>query len=61
MKSIGEKVQQLATLAGTSDVSVWESGFITSIVKATKNGNVTTALTERQVEMIGRIHDKHFA
>ena len=61
MKSIQQKVQQVCGLAGTSDVSEWESNFLTSIDERTDGGRNCGALTEKQIEIIERIFSKHFA
>lgn len=60
MKSLGQKIKQLAGLLGTKDVNQWEDGFIESIVRQTDEGEYTTSLTDRQVEVLDRIHSKHF-
>lgn len=48
-------------LHGTKDVSDWESRFIGSVWDMTACGKDTNGLSEKQVEIIERIHDKHFA
>lgn len=61
MKSVGQKIQQLEGLLGTTDVTAWEGEFIAGIVERTENGAKTTRLSERQVDVIDKIYDKHFA
>lgn len=61
MLSLGQKIQKIAGLAGTKDVSVWVSGFITNIVAKTNNGADTTKLTPAQVNTVESIHSEHFA
>lgn len=61
MTSIGTMIKRIAGLHGTNDVTAWEAGFISGIVSKTNNGGATTCLTEKQVEIIERIHGKHFA
>lgn len=53
-------VKRVAGLAGTKDVSDWEDQFITSIVRQTREGADTSSLTEKQVEVLERLHGKHF-
>lgn len=61
MTTINTMVKRIAGLAGTSDVSEWEDSFIESIVEKTRDGEDTSALTERQIEVIERLFKKHFA
>ncbi len=61
MISIGTKIQQLAGLCGTADVSVWIEGFINGIVRKTENGRDTTMLTEKQINVIEAEWKRHFA
>lgn len=61
MKSLGQKIQSLAGLLGTKDVTEWEDGFIESIVRQTDEGAHTATLTPKQVEVLDRLHSKHFA
>ena len=61
MKSIGTMVKRIEGLVGTSDVTEWENNFIESVVEKTDCGNNTSRLTEKQLEVIQRIHNKHFA
>lgn len=61
MKSIGAKIKQIAGLHSTRDVSAWENGFIAVIVEFTDHGKDTTRLTEKQLGVIERLWEKHFA
>ena len=61
MKSIGQKIQQLDGLRGTSDITAWEESFIESILEKTGNGHHTMGLTEKQIDTVERIYGKHFA
>ena len=61
MTSIGTMIKRIAGLHGTKDVTEWESGFISGVVSKTNNGGATTCLTEKQIEIIERIHNQHFA
>jgi hypothetical protein len=58
MRSLGKQIELLQGLVGTKDVSDWESNFIASVFR---HKNDTSCLTEKQVEIIERLHDKHFA
>lgn len=60
MKSIGAKIDQIEGLLGTTDLSEWEDDFVTNVVKKTHGGEVTTGLSEKQIEIIDRIYKKHF-
>ena len=59
--SIGQMVQKLAGLIGTKDVSDWEDEFLSGIEAATDGGKRTSHLTEKQLDVIVRLHSKHFA
>lgn len=61
MKSIGKMLETIDGLRGTCDVSEWEDQFITSCVQSAKSKGTTSQLTGKQVEIIERIHNKHFA
>ena len=61
MTSIGTMIKRIAGLHGTKDVSDWESRFIGSIKEKTDYGSETTGLSEKQIEIVERIHNKHFA
>ncbi len=58
--SIGSKIKMLSGLS-EQDVSAWEFGFIESICEGTRDGDRTSHLSERQIEIIDRIWLKHFA
>lgn len=61
MASLNAMVKKVAGLQDTTDVTEWENSFIKSVVEKTDNGKNTTPLTERQVESLERLHNKHFA
>lgn len=61
MASLNTMVKLCAGLVGTKDVSDWESNFLQSIVERTKSGDNTTSLTEKQIDVLERIFNKHFA
>lgn len=60
MASLNVMVKKCAGLIGTKDVTDWEDDFLTSIAKQTKEGDDTTKLSEKQIDVIQRIHDKNF-
>lgn len=59
--SLGTMVKQLSALIDTKDVTEWENGFIESVVFKTAFGSNTRSLTEKQIETIERLWEKHFA
>ena len=61
MTSIGTMIKRIEGLGGTKDITDWETSFISSVVEKTIGGQRTTGLSEKQVEIIERIHNKHFA
>ena len=61
MASLNLMVKRVAALQGTSDVSDWESDFIASVVEKTRGGDDTSSLTERQITVVERLFNKHFA
>ena len=60
MAAINTMVKRVAGLADTTDVSDWENGFIKSVLEKTKNGDDTRSLTEKQIDVLERLHAKHF-
>lgn len=60
MASLNTMVKRCEGLVGTKDVSDWEDDFLTNIVKVTKGGDDTSKLTEKQIDVLTRIHDKNF-
>lgn len=61
MKSIGQKIQQIDGLNGTTDLNAWEQGFVSAIWVSTHGGTHTGALSEKQIAIIERIWSRHFA
>lgn len=61
MTSINTMVKRISGLAGTSDVTDWEDDFITSIVEQSDDGDDTSSLTEKQINVIERIFKKNFS
>lgn len=61
MASINTMVKRVAGLLDTKDLSDWEASFVRSVVEKTGNGTNTTSLSNRQVEVLENIFNKHFA
>ena len=65
VKSLATKIEQIDGLRGTKDISAWEDSFIASIIeRVTENAQTikdTRGLTSKQVEIVERIFEKHFA
>jgi hypothetical protein len=59
--SLGAKIKQLGGLVGTRDINAWETDFIRSVVGWSKNGEDTRGITEKQIAVIDRIYERHFA
>ena len=62
MKSIGQMLELCDGLRDTKDISPWENTFLTDMIEryliARKS---TSAFSDKQVEIIDRIYNKHFA
>jgi hypothetical protein len=65
MARLGElsiKVEQLDGLRDTNDLNDWEQRFVTSVVTSWLHNNKNTQhLTDKQVEKIEQLWEKHFA
>ncbi len=61
MASLNTMVQRVSGLLDTKDLSDWESDFVRSVAQKTGNGHNTTSLTEKQIDVLERIFNKHFA
>ena len=59
MVSTATMIERLAGCLGTDDLSEWEEQFVQSLVERKEAGQVTK-LSERQVEVLERLHSKHF-
>lgn len=62
MTSIGTMIIRISGL-GSNEVTDWERTFIRSIVEKYNAQDKSKAmeLSDKQIETIERIHDKHFA
>ena len=59
--SIATKVEQLNAMLGTSDLTDWEQGFVRNVAGKFTSAKPSAVLTDKQIEIIERIWDKHFA
>jgi hypothetical protein len=53
-------IEKLVGMLGTDDLSDWETTFVKSLQQRLTEGSVTS-LTERQIDALDRLHNKHFA
>lgn len=60
MASLNTMVRAVAGLQDTTDVTDWENTFIKSVIDKTQNGDNTTSLTEKQIDVLERLYGKHF-
>lgn len=56
MRSTAQKLTLVSGLLDTTDLSDWEQGFVKSCVE-----RGAANLSDKQLETLDRIHDKHFA
>jgi hypothetical protein len=63
MVSIGTMIVRISGLHGTRELTEWENEFVRSTVARFNARDKSKAfeLTEKQIEFIELIHDKHFA
>lgn len=61
MASLNTMVKRCAGLVGTKDVSDWEDDFLQSVLEKTRNGDNTSSLTEKQIDVLERIFHKNFS
>lgn len=60
MLSTTQMIRRLEGMVGSKDLSDWETGFVESLVEKVDAGAVTK-LSEKQVDTLERLHNKHFA
>lgn len=60
MTTLNTMVKRCAGLLGTGELSEWEEDFMRGVLARTRNGDDTRALTERQVDSLERIFEKHY-
>lgn len=62
MTSIGKMIERIDGLRGTKDVTAWEDRFIENVFNKYSNaGRDSSALSDKQVETVENIFNKHFA
>lgn len=61
MTTINNQVKRICGLLDTKDLNDFEQNFVQSIADKTNEGEKTTMLTEKQIAVIERIFNKHFA
>jgi hypothetical protein len=61
MTSLNLMVRRCEGLLGTDDINAWESNFLESILDRTNGGEDVSMLSEKQVDVLERIFQKHFA
>ena len=60
MISTSQMIARLAGMIGTKDLSDWETQFVKRLVERAEAGQVL-ALPEKQIDVLDRLHSKHFA
>jgi hypothetical protein len=60
MVSLNNMVKRISGLT-SKDLTEWEEGFVESILERTDNGTDTSMLSEKQILVVERIFNKHFA
>lgn len=61
MKTTRQKIEQCEGLLGTKDVSEWEGQFLSGLVERLANAPNGLTLSDKQLDVLDRIHGKHFA
>ncbi len=61
MKSLNQMLQQISGMIGTDDLTDWEQEFVQSCMDRSQGGKDVRGLSSKQVEIINRIYNKHFA
>lgn len=56
--SLRVMLEQVSAMLGTDDLTQWEAGFVENLQRYARD---TTNLSEKQVEVLERIWQKHFA
>lgn len=60
MPSINTMVKRVSGMLGTDDLNDFEEKFVASIVERTSDGDNTSMLSEKQIDVLERLHNKHF-
>jgi len=61
MTALNTQVKRVSGLLDTHDLTDWEDGFVRTVVRQTNDGDNTTSLTEKQIDVLESIFNKHFA
>lgn len=59
MTSTAAMVTKLEGCQGTGDLTEWEEGFVEKMVRLRDDGRLTS-ISEKQVETLEQLHNKHF-
>jgi hypothetical protein len=60
-RSLGAKLERLHALCETHDLTDWEQGFVSDLWVYSAHGQRTSWMSERQVEILGRVYARHFS
>ena len=60
MTTLNTMVKRLHGLVGTPELNAWEDEFVHSCYTKTSQGDDTRPLTERQIEVLERLFNRHF-
>lgn len=61
MTTLNTQVKRVAGLLDTKDLNDFEQNFVASINRQTNEGNNTSSLTEKQIDVLERIFNRHFS
>jgi len=61
MASLNRMVQAVSGLMDTSLLNDWEENFVRSLIERTQNGKDTRSLTEKQIDRLEELFNKHFS
>lgn len=61
MTAINTMVKRVSSLINTRDVTPWENEFIQRVVRQTSDGDNTTSLTAKQIDVLERLFSRHFS
>lgn len=60
VRSTSTMIARLEGCLGTGDLSTWEEGFVQKLADI-KNAGQVTALTEKQLDTLQGLFDRHFS
>lgn len=61
MASLNTMVKRVSGLVNTTEVTAWEDEFIQRVMRQTSNGDNTTSLTEKQIDVLERLFNRHLS